>query len=248
MNWRSLILVFAVTLAFAGKTTTTNISVTTYVSDLDTSGTAYYIQSDGEPGPTHGTSGEYDDGLQGVMSFLNANTYNHEPPGDWTLNLLSSTVRTMRLTLSSANAIPQGQPGYTVPPTPPFQGTDNLVSKFEEKCTAIFLDVGTMNKVGQTIICPAIFRFNWGSTYYRVYMTGSWGGTYPETTQVQIQCNGLGTNGLCSDWFLDPIPVVNADGTVSPGRAIGRLATPSHNSETNDGDYYITFHVHVTRP
>jgi len=37
---------------------------------------------------------------------------------------------------------------------PPFVGTDNLVSKFEEKCTAISPDVGTMNKVGQTIQMP----------------------------------------------------------------------------------------------
>jgi len=77
----------------------------------------------------HSVVGEYDDGQQGVISFLNANTYNHEPPGDWQLDLLSSTARTMRLMLSSANAIPVGQPGYTVPPNPPFHGTDNLVSK-----------------------------------------------------------------------------------------------------------------------
>jgi hypothetical protein len=154
----------------------------------------------------------------------------------------------MRLTLSSANEIPPGQPGYTVPPNPPFVGTDNLVSKFEEKCTAISLDMGTMNKVGQTIQCPAVFRFNWGSTYYRVWMIGSWGGTAPETTQVQIQCNSLGANGYCNDWFLDPIPVVNPDGSTSPGQTIGRLVTPSHNTEINEGDFYMSFHVHITRP
>jgi hypothetical protein len=43
---------------------------------------------------------------------------------------------------------------------------------FCEYCTAIGLDVGTMNAVNQTIQCPAIFRFNWNSSlYYRVYMT-----------------------------------------------------------------------------
>ncbi|MBV9626072.1 MAG: hypothetical protein JOZ14_19055, partial [Acidobacteria bacterium] len=189
-----------------------------------------------------------DNGYQNVASYLNANTYNHQPPGDWWLDLLSSTSRTMRLTLSSSNAVPPGQPGYTVPANPPFQGTLNITSKFEEKCTAVSLDVGTMNKVGQTITCPAVFRFNWGSTYYRVWMTGSWGG-YSETTPIQIQCNGLGTNGLCNDWFIDPIPVMNANGTVSPGQAIGRLVTPAnHNAEVNEGDFYMTFHVHVTRP
>jgi len=33
-------------------------------------------------------------------------------------------------------------------------------------------------------------------------MTGNWG-SYPETTQVQIQCNSLGTNGYCNDWFVE---------------------------------------------
>ncbi len=243
----SLMLVFVATLASAAHPSQ-NIPVTTYLTDLNPSGIAYYIQSDGQAGPVHGVTGEYDNGDQTVTSILNANTYNHEPPGDWQLNLLSSTVRTMRLTLSSLNEIPYGQPGYTVPPNPPFIGTDYLVSKFEEKCTAIFLDMGTMNQAGQTITCPAIFRFNWnGTDVYRLYITGSVGGVAPESTQVQIQCNSLGANGYCNDWFITPIPVVNADGTTSPGQAIGRLALVGR-TDTNDGDFYLTFHIHVTRP
>jgi hypothetical protein len=248
MKLRSFVLTLAATAGFAAKPNP-NIAVTSYVSDTNAStGAGYYIQSDALPGPVNGIIGEYDNGYQNVGSYLNANTYNQEPPGDWWLDLLSSNVRTMRLTLSTANAVPPGQPGYTVPPNPPFVGTDNLISKFEEKCTAISLDMGTMNKVGQTINCPAVFRFNWGSTYYRVWMTGSWSGSSPETTQVHIQCNALGINGFCKDWFVDPIPVVNPDGTTTPGQAIGRLVTPGSHTETNEGDFYMTFHVHVTRP
>jgi|SRR6266567_4045277 len=164
-----------------------------------------------------------------------------------------STLRTMRLTLSSSNEIQPGQPGYTVPPNPPFLGTDSLVSRFAEYCTAIGLDIGTMTAVNQTIQCPAIFRFNWNtSTYYRVYMTGSWSTFYaPETTYIQIQCNALGTNGYCNDWYIDPIPISNGDGTFSPGQATGRLVaitTRGTGTATNEGDFYMTFHVHVTRP
>ena len=164
-----------------------------------------------------------------------------------------STLRTMRLTLSSSNEIQPGQPGYTVPPYPPFLGTDSLVSRFAEYCTAIGLDIGTMTAVNQTIQCPAIFRFNWNtSTYYRVYMTGSWSTFYaPETTYIQIQCNALGTNGYCNDWYIDPIPISNGDGTFSPGQATGRLVaitTRGTGTATNEGDFYMTFHVHVTRP
>lgn len=248
MRFRSFAIAFVSTLALAAAPGSGNIPVTSYVADANANAVAYYVQSDGLAGPISGVIGEYDNGYQGVTSILNANTYNHEPPGDWQLDLLSSTVRTMRLTLSSTNAIPVGQPGYTVAPTPPFQGTDYVVSKFEEKCTAISLDVGTMNQVGQTITCPAIFRFNLGSTGYRVYMTGSWGGFAPESTQVPIQCNSLGANGYCKDWFVDPIPVVNADGTTSPGTAIGRLTTITKRSDVNDGGFYMTFHVHITRP
>ena len=110
-----------------------------------------------------------------------------------------------------------------------------------------------MNAVNQTIQCPAIFRFNWNSSlYYRVYMTGSWS-TFgaPETTYVQIQCNSLGTNGYCNDWYIDPVPISNGDGTFSPGQAIGRLVaitTRGTGTYTNEGDFYMTFHVHVTRP
>ena len=247
MRYRNLVLVFLGAVAFAARSSP-NVPVTSYVSDVNASQIPYYIQSDAHAGPVNAVSGEYDNAYQSVISILNANTYNHEPPGDWQLNLLSSTIRSMRLTLSSLNEVPLGQPGYTVPATPPFWGTANLVSKFEEKCTAIYLDMGTMNQIGQTIACPAIFRFDLGGATYRVYMTGSWGGAAPESSQVQIQCNALGTDGYCDDWFVDPIPVVKADGTTSPGQAIGRLTTLGKRSDINDGDFYMTFNVHITRP
>src|SRR3974390_1927804 len=162
MRCHSLFLVFLTTLAFAAKPPS-DVPVTTYLSDSNSSGVAYYIQSDGQDGPVHGAIGEYDHNYQSVISVLNANTYNGLPPGDWTLDLLSSTSRTMRLTLSSLNEIQPGQTGYTVPPNPPFLGPTSLVSRFAEYCTAIGLDMGTMNAVNQTIECPAIFRFNWNS-------------------------------------------------------------------------------------
>ena len=254
MRFRSLILLLTATLAFAGKPPR-DVPVTTYLSDYNATNTPYFLQSDGQAGPVQGIMGEYDNAYQNVASFLNANTYNSLPPGDWTLDLLNSTVRTMRLTLSSLNEIQPGQPGYTVSPNPPFLGTDSVVSRFAEYCTAIGLDVGTMTAVNQAIQCPAIFRFDWNSSlYYRVYMTGSWSapGQYaPETTYVQIQCNSLGTSGYCNDWYIDPIPVSNGDGTFSPGQSIGRLVgitTKGTGTATNEGDFYMSFHVHVTRP
>ena len=79
-----------------------------------------------------------------------------------------------------------------------------------------------MNQVGQVIQCPAVFNFlynNARGTQYGLGMTGP-SAHAPESTYVQIQCNSLGANGYCNDWFVDPIPAVNADGNTSPGQAI----------------------------
>jgi len=176
-----------------------DVPVTTYLSDLSSSGIAYYTQSDGQAGPVNGMAGEYDNSYQTVTSVLNANTYNHEPPGDWTLDLLSSQLRKMRMTLSSLNEIQPGQPGYTVSSAQSAFFGNGFAGV--PVCGILHSRWSGYGDVNQTIQCPAIFRFDWNSsTYYRVYMTGSWSAPAqyaPETTYVQIQCNSLGTNGYC---------------------------------------------------
>src|SRR5579884_1129220 len=105
-------------------------------------------------------------------------------------------------------------------------------------------------QVGQVIQCPATFSFLYKDskgTHYDLAMNGPNWGNAPRTSQVQIQCNALGTNGYCDDWFTDPIPVVNSDGTTSAGQAIARLLYVTTNSATNLEDFYLTFHVHLTR-
>ena len=70
----------------------------------------------------------------------------------------------------------------------------------------------------------------------------------PETQRVQVACNASGSDGNCNDWFLDPIPVVNPDGSTSPGQTRARLNYGSGAPFNNEGDFYLTFHIHVTRP
>jgi len=73
----------------------------------------------------------------------------------------------------------------------------------------------------------------------------------PETQNVQVTSNSSGTDGNCNNWFIDPIPVVNADGSTSPGQSVARLnlvsTRPSWNY-TDGGDFYVTLSIHVTRP
>ncbi len=225
---------------------TSDISVTSYIADINNSGTPYYVQSDGIAG-LNGTRGEYDNGSQGVSSILTANTYNMLPPGDWQLSLLNSTTRTVTLTLTSANAV------QTTANAGPLYGTHSYPLKMQDDCTAIGYDPGTMT-AGQIVQCP--FDINQipsgqAGVTYSLAMTGSWASA-PESTFVQIQCNTVGANGYCNDWFVDPIPVTNPDGSTSPGTAIARLnehiSVHGGTQVVDEGDFYLTFHFHITRP
>src|SRR5579859_6625774 len=109
------------------------ISVTSYISETDANGAPLSIQSDGLLGPVNHTVGEYDNGQQGISSVLEAGAVVNLPPGDWQLDTQNSTTRKLRFMLGS-NAVPFGQPGYTVTPTPPFFGLQTLPGKLETKC------------------------------------------------------------------------------------------------------------------
>lgn len=241
MKVRSFILVLLAALAFAGKTPS-DLPVTTYLADYDATNTPYYVQSDG--------AGAYVNGANGVGSYLVANGYNHITWGDWRLDLFNSPLRKVALTFTSANAVQPGDPGYTVAANPPFWGTQYLAMHLENKCTEDNLDTLTM-KPGDKFTCNTIFRLP--STpkagFYSLQM-----GTYdsfnpePETQRVQVSCNSSGGDGKCQDWFLDPIPVVNPDGSTSPGKTRARLNYGTGAPFTNEGDFYLTFHIHVTRP
>jgi hypothetical protein len=55
-----------------------------------------------------------------------------------------------------------------------------------------------------------------------------------------VQCNSVNSaDGSCDDWFIDPVPVINPDGSTSPGQARARLTlvnTKGKTSYTNEGD------------
>ncbi len=235
MKIHSFVLLLVATAAFAGKPAS-DIPVTTNLADYDATNTPYYVQSD--------AGGAYSNGLNSVTSILVANGYNGFTWGDWRLDLSSSTSRTARITFSTANAVQPGDPGYQAPANPPFWGTQSEAARMENKCTQDNLDM-LMMKAGDSFQCVMIIRLPGpNSGYYRLYMGRTW---YSETDDVQVSCDSADAGG-CNDWFIDPIPVVNPDGTTSPGRARARLNLDVRNKTTDDGDFYLTFHIHVTRP
>lgn len=215
-----------------------DLPVRTSLLDSDANGVPYTLQSDG--------GGTYVNGAGGVVSVLMANVFNNLYNGDWQLDTSAAATRRVAITLASANAIAAGKPGYTVAPTPPFWGTAFEPARIIDKCTEYNKSVLAMT-TGATITCPVLIRWNYGaSASYRLDLGAPI--EAPESTPAQISCVSADARG-CADWYIDPIPTVNADGTVSAGTAIARLVTVAKNGAVaNHGDFYMTFHIHVTRP
>jgi len=243
MKFRSLLLLFLAATAFAGgPKQLSNLPITTNLLSSDPSGALADIQSDG--------LGSYFDGVDADTSFLTTNGYNGIVWGDWQFGTLNSTTR--KVSINFANSIPVAN-GGTATPNPPFI-TMSVIAHIEDKCTMISYNMIRMS-AGQTLPCPAIVHFfNTNGDEYRIYMAPNWTQPpTPETTFVQVTCNAVASDG-CNDWYIDPIPSLDGSGNPIPGMAIGRLVGPpffGHGktaSDGNQGDYYLRFHFHLTRP
>jgi len=218
-----------------------NISVTTYFSDTDSGGNPSWIASDG--------NGAYHDGADGVMSILTTNGYNGIVWGDWQFQTYGSTTRTVGHLFDMAGAALPGDLHYSAPANPPYLGTQDLPSRVQVMCTLLNNDMLTMN-AGSSFTCPLHNKFNMtDGTQYFLDPANSWS-HYAETTDVQVTCNTADSGG-CNDWYIDPLPITPSP-TGQTG-AVGRLTTPSPSKgkpqpDINDGDFYMKFHIHVTRP
>jgi hypothetical protein len=172
---------------------------------------------------------------------------NNLPSSDRRLE--TGAIRQLAITFSQDNAVKPGDPGFTMAANPPVWGTLYVGGKLMNKCSAVFNSYYAM-KPGDKMLCPMHFMSDPlpSGESYRLEM-----GFEPET-MVQISCNAAATDG-CTDWFIDPIPVVNTDGSTSLGKTRTRLVyfpAPTKGKqppyEPNRGAFYMTFHVHVTRP
>ena len=209
-----------------------NIPITTYFSNLDANGLPADIGSDG--------LGAYSDGAAGVTSFLTTNGYNGIVWGDWQFDSYGSATRGVNHSLDPDDTVQPGDPHYTVTANPPFWGTQSLKSHIEVKCTLLHNNMLTMT-AGSSSTCPLMNRFNTaGNIDYGLSLGYSFT-DFPETTDARVVCNTADAGG-CNDWFIDPI---------GPGPAVGRLTTAGKKPNSpplNDGDFYMRFHVHLTRP
>jgi hypothetical protein len=228
------LLVLSIGTAMAGKPGG-DIPITQEISDVNTiSGNPYYIQSDGL-GPYLHTLVTYKGKTTGTNSVLMANVCGSLPNGD---RLLETTLdtRKVKITLTSTNAIKPGEPHYLVPAQ--FFGTINSTFRGMNKCTCgAGLSMYAM-AANTRIFCPMHFRLN--AVNYRLDMGAS---GEDETEFVEISCKAADSSG-CKEWSIDPIS--DPDYTDNPGVTRARLVNLSNGQ--NLGDYYMTFHLHVTRP
>ena len=160
--------VLGVTL-FAGKAAP-DLPVTSTIADVDTTGVAYLVQSDG--------LGAYKNGVSGVQSIQQGLSQNGLS-GDWVLNTYNSTAsassgRNALLTLSSANALIPGDTGYTAPANPPFWGTGLEPVRFIAKCSSApyYISIKAI-KPGAPAYCPLQLRF--GATFGNKGANNYWG-------------------------------------------------------------------------
>ncbi len=211
----------------------TNTSVTTTITDVDPAGNAYTIASDG--------LGSYFNGVGNVISILTCNGYNGIKNGDWQFNKpvikkgKRANARNLGVSLNVSDAIQPGDPHYTAPANPPFWGTEIRYAYSEVKCTLLNQSMLTMT-AGTAMTCPMIFSFFTSTdAQYGLNPAHSFN-NFPETTDVQVSCNAVNSGG-CTDWLIEPI------GSL---QAVGRLVPNADSS--NQGDFYMRFKIHVTRP
>jgi hypothetical protein len=229
------------TTAFAAKPAPcTDTPVTTIISDVDAAGNPYTISSD--------LKGPYLNGVDYVMSTLVCGGYNGIQHGDWQFNKLVTNKRGQRLnlrnlgvSLNTEDAVQPGDPHYTAPANPPFWGGQIIYGYSEVKCTAIYKSMLTM-AANTAMTCPGVFSFYTATNdHYYLLPMYSFGSSYPETTDIQVSCNSADSGG-CNDWFIEPIGSLQAVGRLVP--ASGCCSA----SDTDDGDFYMRFKIHVTRP
>jgi len=234
------ILVLMSLTALAAKTA--DVPVTSTISDYDSTGAAFTVQSDG--------AGAYPNGQLSVVSVLQTSA-NYA----WELDMYSSNSlsggRNIFLTLSPAN---QESATATMPAFWSSWGTHLEPARFITHGINCDLEI---IKPGSPLACPLLIRFgpelgsnNRTAINYRLDMEPGDVLQEIETQEPLISCNAQNAAGNCIDWSIDSTPPTSESGGVPTNRVIARLVQVAVNGATRTtlGDFYLTFHIRVTNP
>ena len=223
----SLIFVAAAASAFAGKSTSVN--VTTIVYDRDTSGISLHIRSDDFNGTGQAT---YSPSSAGSYIFSD---------GRYFLRLYGQSVRTLFITPNDpVNGLQPAAP----PPGNYWQNVELAVACRDQNLNLIaFGDVLTSD--GN---CEMILDFGYNGTEYKIAMgpNGTLPATGPNTGLVTVTCNSV-ASGKCVYWTIAP----NLSASSSNPPTVANLFVFTGNHKTPlalVGQYYQTFRIDVVNP
>lgn len=188
----------------------------------------YRIQSD--------LLGSYRDGVNSVVSQLQSG-------GDWQLNALASTTRS--LLIDFRDPVPNSNP------SPPFL-LGQLPAKIETKSYVLYGNgkVSGMKGLNSTLISPLLLRFDLNGNTYRMWMNSV---NYPQTNYALVTCTGVAdpinpSTSQCNQWRIEP-SVTQPDGQRKNISKLVRFYTLRGKTiEEDHGDFYMSFSIFVTNP
>jgi hypothetical protein len=200
---------------------------------------------------TDDNGGPYPHGVNGVTSGLldsGINGLKH----DWRFDTRGSSVRRITETVAPADRIENPNDPHWSPYTndPSWWPATSVVSRgfLNVQCTFVGVDMLTMG-AGEARTCPLLNSFLYtGADSWALNAHKSFWQSPPEITDVQVTCNSVDADG-CKDWSITPIldPVI---GMQAVGRLVHDKVTGRNGKVTKemDGNFYMRFHIHVTRP
>ena len=191
---------------------------TSTIFDVDqTTGTVYRIGSD--------SLGPYKNNVDSVESIV-------QGIGDWELDGLASTRRSVRIDL--------GDPVAGTGANAPFQSAFNP-TRFISKCASVNIFMPGMS-VGEEVLCPLAVAFRYNNVQYALRSNTN----YPGTEPVKWTC--LARNATkCISWTMVP-SVVEADGQRKVRMQLVKPATRPREAEQLLGQFYVSFDIRVTTP
>lgn len=188
----------------------------------------YRIQSD--------LLGPYADGVSSVSSEI-------QTGGDWRLDTLASTTRT--LMFDFRDPVPGSNPNA------PFM-VANFPGMIETKSYLLYGNgkVAAMAGLNSTLLTPLLMRFDLNGSIHRIWMNSQ---TYPQTNYAVVTCTGVvdpnnpGTS-QCNRWRIEP-SVTQPDGQLKNIAKLVRVTTSKgKTTETDLGNFYLSFLIEITNP
>jgi hypothetical protein len=203
----------------------------------------FTITDDGLGAYPHGvdgvTSGLLDDGINGLKH-------------DWRFDTRGSSVRNVTETIAPADRIENPSDPHWSPwiNDPSWWPSTSVMSRafLNVQCTFVGVDLLTMS-AGEVRTCPLLNSFNYSADdSWALNAHKSFWQSPPELTDVQVACNSDDAGG-CNDWSITPVND-SSIGLQAVGRLVHSKVTGKNGKVTKemDGNFYMRFHIHVTRP